>query len=40
MRNISGLLTADKIFEKLISEIKISDMNETLDTSHFGNKKE
>ena len=39
MRNISGLLTADKIFEKLISEIIITDMNEKADCSQFGNTK-
>ena len=39
MRNISGLLTADKIFEKLISEIIIEDMKETADVSQFGNEK-
>ena len=26
MRNISGLLTSDKVFEKLLSELIISDM--------------
>ena len=30
MRNISGLLTADKIFEKLLSEIIVFDMKEKL----------
>ena len=39
MRNISGLLTCDKIFEKLLSEIIITDMRENADISQFGNKK-
>ena len=38
MRNITGLLTPDKVFEKLISEIIISDMKEKADLS--GNQKE
>ena len=40
MRNISGLLTADKIFEKLLSEMMISDMKSTADKSQFGNEKQ
>ena len=40
MRNISGLLTADKIYEKLISEMINCDMTEKADTSHFGNQTE
>ena len=39
MRNISGLLIADKVLEKLLSEIMISDMEATADTSQFGNQK-
>ena len=39
LRNISGLLTYDKIFEKLISELIISDMSSKLDPSQFGNQK-
>ena len=39
LRNISGLLTADKILEKLLSEIIFSDMKEKADTSQFGNTK-
>ena len=39
MRNISGLLTCDKIFEKLLSEIIIADMRENADISQFGNRK-
>ena len=40
MRNISGLLTCDKIFEKLLSEIIISDMRDKADTSQYGNEKQ
>ena len=39
LRNISGLITADKIFGKLLSEIIISDMKHNADTSQFGNQK-
>ena len=39
MRNISGLLTADKVFESLLSELIISDMEDTADQAQFGNKK-
>ena len=39
MRNISGLLTADKVFEKLLSELIISDMKKTADVTQFGNQK-
>ena len=39
MRNISGLLTFDKIMEKLISELIISDMRLHLDPSQYGNQK-
>ena len=39
LRNISGLLTADKILEKLLSELIISDMKHTADSSQFGNQK-
>ena len=39
LRNISGLLTFDKIMEKLISEIIISDMSDHLDPSQYGNQK-
>ena len=39
MRNISGLLIADKIFEKLLSEMIISDMKFTADKAQFGNEK-
>ena len=37
MRPIAGLLTADKIFEKLLAEMIISDMKEKADTSQYGN---
>ena len=37
MRNISGLLTADKVFEKLLSKMMISDMKSTADKAQFGN---
>ena len=39
MQNISGLLTADKILEKLLSEMIVSDMEKTADQSQFGNQK-
>ena len=39
MRNISGLLTFDKIMEKLISDIMISDMKKKNDPSQYGNEK-
>ena len=39
LRNISGLLTCDKIMEKLISELIISDMAAKMDPSQYGNKK-
>ena len=39
VRNISGLLTIDKIAEKLISELIISDMSESIDPSQYGNQK-
>ena len=40
LRNISGLLTADKNFEELLSEIIISDMKDSADSAQFGNEKE
>ena len=39
LRNISGLLTFDKVFEKLLAEILISDMEQKMDKSQFGNLK-
>ena len=40
LRNISGLLTAYKIFEKLLSEIIISDMKKKADVAQFRNQKQ
>ena len=37
LRNISGLLNLDKIAEKLISKIIISDMRKKLDPSQYAN---
>ena len=39
LRNISGLLTFDKIMEKLISQLIISDMSKKMDNSQYGNQK-
>ena len=39
MRNISGLLNFDKVMEKMISEIMISDMKVKADPSQYGNEK-
>ena len=39
LRNISGLLTFDKIAEKLIAELIISDMSSHLDPSQYANQK-
>ena len=39
MRNISGLLNFDKVMEKLISEIMVSDMMDKWDPSQYGNEK-
>ena len=39
IRNISGLLTFDKIMEKLISELIISDMRLNMDPAQYGNQK-
>ena len=39
VRNISGLLTFDKIMESLISELIISDMSESVDPSQYGNQR-
>jgi hypothetical protein len=39
IRSISGLLTADKIMESLISEILIGDMRSKMDVSQYGNQK-
>ena len=40
IRNISGLLTADKVFEKLLSELITSDMKNHIVVAQFGNQKE
>ena len=39
MRNISGLLNFDKVMEKMISEVMISDMKSKTDPSQFGNER-
>ena len=39
MRNISGLLNFDKIMEKMISELMISDMRAKADPCQYGNEK-
>ena len=39
LRNISGLLTFDKIMGKLISSLMISDMESKSDPSQFGNQR-
>ena len=38
-RNISGLLTADKVMESIISTLMIDDMKENMDISQYGNQK-
>ena len=40
LRNISGLLTFDKIAEKMIAELIISDMRNKLDPAQFANQKD
>ena len=39
LRNISGLLNCDRIAEKLIAELMISDMTHYIDPSQYGNQK-
>ena len=39
MRNISGLMTFDKILEKLLAELILSDMGKKMDPSQYGNQK-
>ena len=39
LRNISGLLNFDKIMEKLIAQLMISDMEASMDPAQFGNQK-
>ena len=35
LRNISGLFTFDKVFEKLLAEIMISDMKDKMDNQQY-----
>ena len=39
LRNISGLFNFDKVIEKLLAELMISDMAEKWDPSQYGNQK-
>ena len=39
LRNISGLLNFDKVMEKLISRLVVSDMSGCMDPSQYGNQK-
>ena len=39
IRNISGLLTFDKIFETLLSQLMIEDMKPNIDPKQYGNEK-
>ena len=39
LRNISGLFNFDKVFEKLLAELIISDMSAKLDPAQFGNQR-
>ena len=39
LRNISGLLTFDKVFERLLAQLIVSDMSESMDEAQFGNQK-
>ena len=39
IRNISGLLNFDKIMEKMLSELMISDMRLKMDPSQYGNER-
>ena len=39
LRNISGLLTFDKVFEKLLAQLMLSDMEASMDKAQFGNQK-
>ena len=39
LRNISGLLNFDRIFEKLLAQLIVSDMEAKLDPAQFGNQK-
>ena len=40
LRNISGLLTFDKVSEQLVAELIISDMANLLDKSQYANQKD
>ena len=39
LRNISGLLTFDKVLQTLLAELMMEDMKTNLDPSQYGNKK-
>ena len=39
LRNISGLINFDRIFEKLLAQLIVSDMEAKLDPAQFGNQK-
>ena len=39
LRNISGLLNFDRVFEKLISQLIITDMESNMDPAQFGNQR-
>ena len=39
LRNISGLLNLDKVAEKIIYKMMISDMKKNIDPSQFANQK-
>ena len=39
LRNISGLLNCDKISETMLAELIMSDIEQNLDSSQFGNRK-
>ena len=39
LRNISGLFSFEKVMEKLLSEMMISDMADKMDPSQYGNQK-
>ena len=39
LRNIRGLLNFDKVMEKLIAELMISDMSAKMDPAQYGNQK-
>ena len=40
MRSNFGLLTTYKVFEKLLSELIISDMKDKFATAQYGNQRE